>query len=185
MPPFKPSEELLSRRALPTRTRSDAFVAQASNSRNLLQSCGSSGSSSRKSPTPKRMRKVFKVPTMKQPHFSPNKYPGRPKRVRQSDATRTPLSNASPGRYNITPHPVEPRSPSGTCEATKRPFPPIQTFKSPSTTLKPDKNAFVAELNDSEEQFEWHPSSTTSNTLNLLVSTRHDFLESDDTTMDC
>ena len=182
MPQIKPSENLMSRRVLPTRTRSDAFLIQASESKDLLQSSGSSGSSSRKSPTPKRMRKVFKVPTMKQPRFSPNKFPSRPQHVGKSDATRSPLSNASPGRYNLMPHLVEPRLPNREGEAIKDPFSPIQTFKSSSVTVSPKNGVRVGDINDCEE-LESYPSSTISSTLNLLISPRHECIEADDDTM--
>lgn len=184
VPPLKSSEELLSRRTLPTRTRSDASVVRASDSKDMLQSSASSGSSSRKSPTPKRMRKVFKVPTVKQPYFSPNKYSSRSKRMRRPNAARTPLSNASPGRYNITPHPIELWSPNGESEAIKTLVSPIQALKGPSTTLKSNKDALAVNFNHDEEQYESHPSSTISNTINLLVSRRHDCVEADDSTMD-
>ena len=125
-------EKSPSRRTLPTRTRSDACVDQTNSSGDVLKSFGSSGSSSRKSPTPKRMRKIFKVPTMKQPSFSPNNQPSRMKRNRRSEISRTPLTTASPGRYNLTSQTMEPSSPQEKGIVARNPFSPVRTVAKPS-----------------------------------------------------
>ena len=180
--PLEQPEKSLRRRALPTRTRSDVLTDQTSISKDLLHSFGSSGSSSRKSPTPKRMRKVFKVPTMKHPQFSPNKYSSRSKRNRRSETSRTPLSNASPGRYNLISQPTDSRSPQEKSNLLNNPFSPIRTTGNLSVAPKLNKTATDVNKAEVDNEFHLHPSRNGS-TMNRPINPQSQPAEDDDTTL--